>query len=58
LKVNNEWKIVSRVYSRVEKEESVTSSSPIIAKVDPKAKGKTAAGTTPVKKKPVANDGW
>ncbi|CAN1519901.1 Putative lumazine-binding [Spirosomataceae bacterium] len=58
LKVNNEWKIVSRVYSRVEKEEFVTSSSPTLAKADPKAKGKTAAGTTPIKKKAVANDGW
>lgn len=58
LKVNNEWKIVSRVYSRIEKEESVTSSSPMLSKVDPKTKGKTSAATAPVKKKPVANDGW
>jgi hypothetical protein len=59
LKVNNEWKIVSRVYSRIEKGESVVSSAPLIAaKADPKAKGKTTAATTPVKKKPVADDGW
>jgi protease I len=59
LKVNNEWKIVSRVYSRIEKGESVVSSAPLTtAKVDPKAKGKTTAATTPVKKKPVADDGW
>lgn len=59
LKVNNEWKIVSRVYSRIEKGESVVSSVPLIAaKADPKAKGKTTAATTPVKKKPVADDGW
>jgi hypothetical protein len=59
LKVNNEWKIVSRVYSRIEKGESVVSSAPLsIAKTDPKAKGKTTAATTPVKKKPVADDGW
>jgi len=59
LKVNNEWKIVSRVYSRIEKGESVVSSAPLTtAKADPKAKGKTTAATTPVKKKPVADDGW
>ena len=59
LKVNNEWKIVSRVYSRIEKGESVVSSAPLsAAKADPKAKGKTTAATTPVKKKPVADDGW
>lgn len=59
LKVNNEWKIVSRVYSRIEKGESVISSAPTVAaKADPKAKGKTTAATPPVKKKPVADDGW
>lgn len=58
LKVNNEWKIVSRVYSRIEKAEVVTSSAPLIAKADPKAKGKTTAATTPAKKKPAADDGW
>jgi uncharacterized protein (DUF2164 family) len=58
LKVNDEWKIVSRVYSRIEKAENVTSSAPLTAKLDPKAKGKTTAATTPVKKKSVANDGW
>lgn len=57
LKTNNEWKIVSRVYSRIEKGENVTSSNPIAtAKVDPKAKGKTPAAA-PVKKK-VVDDGW
>jgi hypothetical protein len=59
LKVNNEWKIVSRVYSRIEKGESVVSSNPVVAaKVDPKTKAKTTAATPPVKKKPVADDGW
>lgn len=60
LKVNNEWKIVSRVYSRIEKNESVVSSAPLTTKVDPKTKGKTSAttNTAPVKKKPASDDGW
>lgn len=56
LKINNEWKIASRVYSRIEKTENVISSSPITSsKVDPKAKGKTPAATV---KKKVVDDGW
>ena len=62
LKVNNEWKIVSRVYSRIEKGENVTSSMPIQSestKTDAKAKGKSPTATTaPAKKKAVSNDGW
>lgn len=62
LKVNNEWKIVSRVYSRIEKGENVTSSMPIQSestKTDAKAKGKSPTATTaPTKKKAVSNDGW
>jgi protease I len=58
LKVNNEWKIVSRVYSRIEKTETVTSSAPLASntKLDPKSKTKPAAAT-PKPKKP-ADDGW
>ena len=61
LKVNNQWKIISRVYSRIEKTEDVTSSNPVAA--DSKAKGKTPAATSAAKpapkpKKPVADDGW
>ena len=56
LKINNEWKIVSRVYSRIEKAETVTSSGSMSSlKVDPKAKSKTPAATV---KKKVVDDGW
>jgi hypothetical protein len=62
LKVNNEWKIVSRVYSRIEKDENVLSSNPVVAKVDAKGKATTAASTAAKPaakpKKPVADDGW
>ena len=61
LKVNNQWKIISRVYSRIEKTEEVTSSNPI-ASADPKAKGKTPAGSAAKlvlkSKKPAVDDGW
>jgi hypothetical protein len=56
LKVNGEWKIASRVYSRIEKNENVVSSNPApIAKVDLKSKAK---GTTPTAKPKKADDGW
>lgn len=62
LKVGGEWKIASRVFSRIEKEESVTSSSPspaVASKAAPKG-GKTPPPptTTAKPKKPVADDGW
>lgn len=59
LKVNGEWKIVSRVYSRIEKEESVSSSAPsssAVAKVDPKTGKATPAAAKPKPKK--VDDGW
>ena len=56
LKVNGEWKIASRVYSRIEKNENVVSSNPPpIAKVDLKSKAK---GTAPAGKPKKADDGW
>jgi len=56
LKVNGEWKIASRVYSRIEKNENVVSSNPApIAKVDLKSKAK---GTAPAAKPKKADDGW
>ena len=60
LKVNGEWKIVSRVYSRIEKGENVVSSAPAaLAKADPKAKGKTTTTPPAAKpKKPASDDGW
>ncbi len=56
LKVGNDWKIVSRVFSRIEKEENLISS----VKSAPAAKGTNAkAATAPAKKKPApVNDGW
>jgi hypothetical protein len=54
LKINGEWKIVSRVYSRIGPDEEVTSSGGSIAK----PATKTAAKPATPKKKPVADDGW
>lgn len=56
LKVNGEWKIVSRVFSRMELEQEVISNSGLAAAaVNPKA----SAAKPPVKKKPVvSDDGW
>jgi hypothetical protein len=61
LKVDEEWKIVSRVFSRIEKNENVISSAPlnITAKTDPKSKAvKPAAASAPAKSKKLADDGW
>lgn len=64
LKVNGEWKIASRVFSRIEKDEAVVSSSPA-ATVASKTNAKGAktpaappAASTAKPKKPVADDGW
>ncbi|MGL4630938.1 MAG: nuclear transport factor 2 family protein [Leadbetterella sp.] len=55
LKLGNDWKIISRVYSRIQKEEAVISSNPT-----PVATGKAGSATKPAatKPKPKANDGW
>ena len=61
LKLNGEWKIVSRVYSRLENGESLQSSSPIKGSVTSKTASKGANGfpaPAPKPKKPVSNDGW
>ncbi|MDP5120579.1 MAG: nuclear transport factor 2 family protein [Spirosomaceae bacterium] len=57
LKVNGEWKIVSRVFSRMELNEEVASSSGSMSlPVSTSAKAVKAA---PAKKKPVvSDDGW
>jgi hypothetical protein len=60
LKHNGEWKIASRVFSRIEKEETVLSSSPVVAA---KGNSKTTAANAASKpaskpKKPAADDGW
>lgn len=54
LKINGEWKIVSRVYSRIDSNEELTSSGQSIAKpATPKTK------TAPKKKvETVVDDGW
>lgn len=63
LKINGEWKIVSRVYSRVEKTVAVASSNPgggfsTASSITP-TKGTSPAATTkkPAPKKP-SDDGW
>lgn len=62
LKINGEWKIVSRVYSRVEKNVAVASSNPsgggfsTASSVAP-AKGNPAAKKPAPKPKP-SDDGW
>jgi hypothetical protein len=59
LKVNNEWKIISRVYSRIEKDEEVTSSAGTPSVAKGKTAAKTAVKPTAAKpKKPVVDDGW
>jgi hypothetical protein len=61
LKVGGEWKIASRVFSRIEKEETVMSSSPaptVATKTTAKG-GKTPPPPAAAKpKKPAADDGW
>jgi hypothetical protein len=63
LKINGEWKIVSRVYSRVDKTVAVASSNPggggfTTASSATPTKGNTpAAAKKPVTKKP-SDDGW
>jgi Putative lumazine-binding len=61
LKINGEWKIVSRVYSRVEKTVEVVSSNPggrfsTASSVAP-AKGNSTAKKPATKPKP-SDDGW
>ncbi len=65
LKINGEWKIVSRVYSRVEKNVSVASSSPsgggfTTASSATPAKGNAPAATAkkPAPKPKPSDDGW
>jgi hypothetical protein len=68
LKVNGEWKIVSRVFSRIDKGAMVSSSSPSVqmnstpvsasstnSKVQPAA---ATAKKPAAKPKPVSDDGW
>ena len=63
LKINGEWKIVSRVYSRVEKNIAVASSSPsgggfsTAASVAP-GKGGAPAAKKPAPKPKPSDDGW
>lgn len=56
LKVNGEWKIVSRVFSRMELDEEVASSSGTSVSLPIST---SAKAITPAKKKPVvSDDGW
>lgn len=59
LKVNGEWKIVSRVFSRMDLNENVTSSSGSSFS-SPVSTAKSPAKAAPAapKKKPVSDDGW
>lgn len=57
LKINGEWKIVSRVFSRIEKDESVQSSAPTAVAKTGSKNTTPAKKTTPVKKA-VSSDGW
>lgn len=59
VKVGNEWKIVSRVYSRLESDEEITSSGGEIAmKASSKKDDFSAPAKAAPKKKPVVDDGW
>ena len=64
LKINGEWKIVSRVYSRVEKNVAVASSNPsggggfsTASSVAP-GKGNAPAAKKPAPKPKPSDDGW
>jgi len=54
LKINDEWKIVSRVYSRIGADEEIISSGGTLGKSAPKSPAKPVAK----KKAVVADDGW
>ncbi|MFN3589835.1 MAG: nuclear transport factor 2 family protein [Spirosomataceae bacterium] len=56
LKVNGEWKIVSRVFTRIEKTDEVTSSQKTTAK--PGAKPAIPPAKKPAPKRPASDDGW
>ncbi|MGR3812336.1 nuclear transport factor 2 family protein [Jiulongibacter sp. NS-SX5] len=57
LKIGNEWKIVTRVYSRIEKDENVLSSS---SQMNSNPAPSNSPAPAPKKKKPevVIDDGW
>lgn len=57
VKVNNEWKIVARVYSRINSDEEAQTSAPV-AKAATSTKASTAKAAPAKKPKPVADDGW
>ena len=66
LKINGEWKIVSRVFSRIEKNEQVSSSAgggfatsiPATTTSTTKGSAVTPAKKAPAPKKPASDDGW
>jgi hypothetical protein len=55
LKIDGEWKIVSRVYSRINSDEEITSSND---GTSPIATSKTEKPTTKKKVQAVVDDGW
>lgn len=62
LKINGEWKIVSRVYSRVDKHIAVASANPgggfsTASSIAP-SKGSTPAAKKPAPKPKASDDGW
>jgi hypothetical protein len=61
LKVNGQWKIVSRVFTRTEKGVEVASSSPTVSTAMPTQTASTKSSTATTKKappKPKSDDGW
>lgn len=59
VKIGNEWKIVSRVYSRIESDEDIVSSGGDLAmKASSKKDDLAAPAKAAPKKKPVVDDGW
>lgn len=57
LKVNGEWKIVSRVFTRIDKTEEVTSSQKSATKPGGKP-ASTPPAKKPAPKRPASDDGW
>ncbi len=59
LKIEDDWKIVTRVYSRIESDENVISSVPVTGSSAPSAATKSkAAAPQPSKGKVVISDSW
>lgn len=58
LKIGNDWKIVTRVYSRIESNEEIQASNESGGKTTVSVKAETKSTAKPAQKKVVIDDGW